>query len=90
MSTPAKKQTPAPKTSAERMRDHRRRMREKGFVQKTIWVPDMSNPEVRTRYRRAAEAIAKRDPAGEDIQPFLDAAQEETFKDEPPYEWDEK
>ncbi len=46
------------KTSAERMRDHRRRMREKGYVQKTIWVPDMRNAEVRERYAHAAKTLA--------------------------------
>jgi Protein of unknown function (DUF3018) len=46
------------KTSAERMRDHRRRMRAKGYVQKTIWVPDMRNAQVRERYARAAETLA--------------------------------
>jgi len=46
-----------PKTSAERMREHRTRMREKGFVQKTIWLPDMNNPEVQARYRRQAEIL---------------------------------
>jgi hypothetical protein len=39
------------------MREHRIRMREKGYVQKTIWVPDMNNPEVQARYRRAAETL---------------------------------
>lgn len=87
MSTPAKKQTAAPKTSAERMRDHRQRMREKGYVQKTIWVPDLSNPETLARYHRAGAAIAEADPASDDIQPFMDAAMAEMMKDEPPYDW---
>lgn len=66
MSTPAKKQTPAPKTSAERMRDHRRRMREKGLVQKTIWVPDFDNPAVLADYQRQAKAIAAMELSDDD------------------------
>jgi hypothetical protein len=87
MSTPVKKQSSAPKTSAERMREHRLRMRERGFVQKTIWVPDLSNPDILARYHRAGEAIASSDPASDDIQEFMDAALEDLLKDEPPYDW---
>jgi len=87
MSTPVKKQASAPKTSSERMRDYRERMRARGYVQKTSWVPDTSNPEVLARYHRAGAAIAAWDPAGDDIQPFIDAAVEDLMRDEPPYDW---
>ena len=86
MSTPARKTSRA----AQRMSTYRERMREKGFRQKTIWVPDASNPKVLARYRRAAEAIAVSDPAGDDIRAFLEAAHADLFKDEPPYDWGDK
>ena len=90
MTTPAKKQTSPPKTSAERMRDHRQRMRERGFVQKTVWVPDTNNPAVIDYYRKSAQAIAA-DRSGEDeVDAVLEAVQEELFKDEPPYDWGDK
>ena len=85
MSTPAK--TRSAKTSAERMRDYRERMQARGYVQKTSWVPVLSNPNVLARYHRAGAAIAASDPAGDDIQPSLDAALEDLLRDEPPYDW---
>lgn len=87
MSTPGKYPTAAQKTSAERMRDYRERMRARGYVQKTIWVPDLSNPNVLGRYHRAGAAIAASDPASDDLQPFMDAALEDLLRDEPPYDW---
>ena len=62
MTSPAKK----PKTSTERMREHRRRMREKGFVQKTIWVPDFSNPAVLADYQRQAEKLGAMEMSDDD------------------------
>jgi hypothetical protein len=53
-----KPKTAAAKTSAERMGEYRKRMREKGYVQKTIWVPDVKNPKIVAEYRRQAEIIA--------------------------------
>lgn len=86
MSTPARKS----KGSTERMGAYRRRMRERGFRQKTVWVPDLSNPEVLARYHRAGAAIAAGDAASDDIDAFIEAAQAELLKDEPPYGWGEK
>jgi hypothetical protein len=73
-----------PKTSTERMREHRIRMREKGYVQKTIWVPDLSNPEVLADYQRQARQLGKSDPAGDDIMPWIEASM-----DWPTDEWPE-
>jgi hypothetical protein len=61
-------------------------MRKKGFVQKTRWVLDTSNPSVVEYYRRSALAIAA-DEEERDIEAFLERVQEDLFKDEPPYDW---
>jgi predicted KAP-like P-loop ATPase len=84
MSSPAKKQKTAPKTSAERMRDYRKRMRQKGYVQKTIWTIDLNNPEVLADYQRQARELGKSDPAGDEIMPWIEAAM-----DWPDEEWPE-
>lgn len=75
---------PKARTSTERMREHRRRMREKGYVQKTIWVPDMSNPEVRADYQRQAKAIGDEERAERELDGWLDAV-----RDWPTDEWPE-
>lgn len=82
MTSPAKK----PSTSAERMREHRRRMREKGFVQKTIWVPDLNNPSVIERYRRSAQAIAAEDPASKELDAWMEAVRDWPTDEWPEYE----
>ena len=87
MSTPAKKTRTTAKNSTERMRDYRERMRQKGFRQKTAWVLDTSNPEVIDYYRKSALAIAADVSEEAEVQAWLEAAQEEMFKDEPPYDW---
>lgn len=73
-----------PKTSAERMREHRQRMREKGFVQKTIWVPDMNDPEILADYQRQAIELGKSDRAGDEVMPWIEASM-----DWPSEEWPE-
>jgi len=87
MTTSAKRQPPNSKTPAERMRDYRDRMRRKGYVQKTTWVLDTSNPDVIDYYRKSALAIAADVSDEAEVMAFLEAAQEDLFKDEPPYDW---
>ena len=63
MSSPAKRpRSPA----AKRVAAYRQRMREAGYRLKSIWVPDLRNPEVIARIQRAARAIAEHDPDGEE------------------------
>lgn len=57
MSTPAKKTRTTAKSSTERMRAYRERMRQKGFRQKTIWTLDLDNPEVLADYQRQAKEL---------------------------------
>ena len=86
MSTPAKKTRTTAKTSTERMREHRQRMREKGYVQKTIWVPDLSNPAVRANYQRQAKELGESDPAGDEIMPWIEAVRDWPTDEWPEYE----
>ena len=84
MTSPVKKPRTAAKTSAERMRDYRERMRQKGYRQKTIWTWDLDNPEVLADYQRQARALGESDPAGDEIMPWIEAAM-----DWPTDEWPE-
>ena len=62
-------------TSAKRVADYRRRMRESGLVPKTIWVPDTKDPAFVAEYERQARAIAA-DLEGEaDIMAWIEAVQ---------------
>ena len=83
MSTPAKKAS----GSARRMSAYRERMREKGLRQKTVWVPDTSNPAVIDYYRQSALAIAADISEEAEMQAWREAAAEVVLKDEPPYDW---
>ena len=75
MSTPAQKAS-TPKTSAERMRNHRQRMREKGFVQKTIWLPDSRSAEVIERARRQSAAISATDADEAELMAWAEGMQD--------------
>ena len=86
MTSPANK----PKTSAERMREHRQRMREKGYVQKTIWVPDMKNPAVLAEYQRQAKELGRSDPAGDEIMPWIEAVMDWPTEEWPEYAEEDK
>lgn len=78
-----------PKTGAERMAAHRARLRAKGLVPRTIWVPDLSAPDILSGYRRAAQAIAIAETPEREITGFLE--QLEDWPDEvPEIEWPKK
>jgi hypothetical protein len=55
MSTPQKKPS---SSSARRVAEHRKRMRDAGLVARTIWVPDTRNPEFLAQLEREARVIA--------------------------------
>lgn len=75
MSSAAKK----PKTSTERMAAYRKRMRDAGLRPVQIWVPDLRKPEILAEYKRQAKLIGESDPAGDEIQEWIDKI----------YEWPE-
>jgi hypothetical protein len=89
MAKTAKKPGSNPKTGAERMAAYRARMRAKGLVLKTMWLPDMNNPTVRESYRRAAKAIAAAEESEREITGFFEQL-EEWPTDVPEIEWPKK
>jgi hypothetical protein len=52
-------------SSAARVAAYRKRMRDAGYWQKSIWTLDLRNPEVSARLDRAIAALAASDPDGE-------------------------
>lgn len=61
------------KTAAEKTADYRRRMREKGYRQITLWVPDLRNPKVVEEIRREVRAL-KKHPSDAEGTAFAEAA----------------
>lgn len=59
-------------TTRERVREHRRRMREQGLRPVQIWVPDVRAPEFITEAHRQSTAIARHEGEADD-QAFVDA-----------------
>ena len=66
------KQNPIP--SASRMRDYRARLRAAGLKPVQLWLPDTASPAFIAKARKQAKAIAAGDPAGDELQDFIDAA----------------
>jgi hypothetical protein len=63
-----------PKSAALRVAAHRKRMRDAGYVQKTLWVPDLTNPGVLAEIRRQCQAIAA-SPEGPEVMEWMEAMQ---------------
>jgi Antitoxin MazE-like len=61
-----------PRTSTQKMRDYRGRLRAKGLRPLQLWVPDMRDPKVRARIRREFRYLA-RQPADPEVDALLDA-----------------
>jgi hypothetical protein len=57
---------------AQRVRDHRRRLRAQGLRPIQIWVPDVRSPQFAEQAHEQAMAAAASDAAGDD-QAFIDA-----------------
>ena len=60
------------KPSRDKVRAHRRRLRQKGLRPIQIWVPDMRSPAFVTEAHRQSLAVANSPRAGVD-QDFIDA-----------------
>lgn len=60
------------KPSRDKVRAHRRRLRQKGLRPIQIWVPDMRSPTFVVEAHRQSLAVANSPRAGED-QDFIDA-----------------
>jgi hypothetical protein len=63
------------KSSREKVRAHRKRLRQQGLRPIQIWVPDMRSPAFAKEARRQSLAVAKSPNAKED-QNFIDAVSE--------------
>ena len=59
-------------SSRDKVRAHRRRLREQGLRPIQIWVPDMRSPAFVRQARRQSLALAKSAHAADD-QDFIDA-----------------
>jgi hypothetical protein len=60
------------KSSSDRVRAHRERLREQGMRPIQIWVPDVTSPSFKARAHRQSLAIANSPREAED-QAFLEA-----------------
>ena len=60
-----------PKSSTERVREYRKRMREKGLRPVQFWVPDTRSPEFAAEAHRQSLAIAQ-SPQEEDDMRFVE------------------
>lgn len=63
---------PAAKSSRDKVRAHRERLRRQGLRPIQIWVPDMRSPAFAKEARRQSRAVANSSHAKED-QDFIDA-----------------
>ncbi len=64
-----------PKSSKEKVRAHRERLRRQGLRPIQIWVPDVRSAAFRREARRQARAVARSRQARDD-QAFIDALAE--------------
>jgi len=63
------------KSSRDKVRAHRKRLRQLGLRPIQIWVPDMRSPAFVTEAHRQSMAVA-RSPHAQDDQGFIDAISE--------------
>lgn len=61
-----------PKTSRDKVRAHRKRLRKQGLRPIQIWVPDLRSPVFAAEARRQSLAVAK-SPSTKQDQDFIDA-----------------
>lgn len=61
-----------PKSSRDKVKAHRERLRGQGLRPIQIWVPDVRSPEFRAEARRQSLALAQSEHEGED-QAFIDS-----------------
>ncbi|MDO8533934.1 MAG: antitoxin MazE family protein [Xanthobacteraceae bacterium] len=71
-SRPKAKAKSRPKSSRDKVRAHRARLRKQGLRPIQIWVPDVRSPEFRAEAHRASLAAAQ-SPTEADDQAVIDA-----------------
>jgi hypothetical protein len=67
--------TSRPKTSRDKVRAHRERLRQQGLRPLQIWVPDVRSPSFKKAAHRQSLAVAKSSHAKAD-QGFIDTISE--------------
>ena len=72
MTTARKKPIPP----AKRMNDYRARLRAAGLRQVILWLPDTRSAAFAAKVRKQCRAIAADDPAGREMDAFIDATYE--------------
>ncbi|WP_374440880.1 antitoxin MazE family protein [Stella sp.] len=60
------------KTSRDKVRQHRERLRRQGLRPIQIWVPDVRSPEFQAEARRQARAVAASSQEADDLA-FIDS-----------------
>jgi Protein of unknown function (DUF3018) len=65
-----------PATPARRMNAYRARMKKAGFRQVQLWLPDTRSPAFIKEIRRQCMAIAANDPAGREIDAWIESVYE--------------
>ena len=68
-------------SSAEKVRNHRARMRARGLRLVQYWLPDVTSPEFKAEAHRQSLAIAQ-SPSEADDQAFVDAISEFKFEND--------
>ena len=68
----ARRRDPKPTPVAERVREHRRRLRAQGLRPLQIWVPDVRSAQFVRQAHDQSAAVAASEHAGDD-QAFIDA-----------------
>jgi len=63
------------RSSRDKVRAHRKRLRQQGLRPIQIWVPDMRSPAFVSQAHRQSLAVAK-SPHGKEDQAFIDAVSE--------------
>lgn len=70
--------SPPLRSSRDKVRDYRARMRAKGMRQITLWVPDTRTPEFAAEARRQSLLVAQSEGEAEDMA-FIEAISEYKF-----------
>ena len=60
------------RTSRDKVRQHRERLRRQGLRPVQIWVPDVRSPEFQAEARRQARAVAASSQEADDLA-FIDS-----------------
>jgi hypothetical protein len=65
--------SPSPRSSRDKVRAHRERLKRQGLRPIQIWVPDVRSPEFQAEAHRQSELVAQGFAEADD-QAFIDAA----------------